>query len=411
MRERLRSKYFKLGLTMFLAGAAIIIFYHMIADFTEVKEIFSTINLVLSPFIFGLVTAYLLCPLYNLVVRNVYKWTSKKIRTKRKALSFARVIATIASITVLFGTVGGLFALVLPELVRSIIGLIQVMPDRLNDLLDWGRNTFTAEKFPQAAAAFEGIIEKVINSVTEWAENEFLPNVGIFMSHVSQGVLITLRTVLNSLIGVIICIYFLNSKERFKAQIRKLVNAFNNKERADDIFEFAYYANDTFGGFINGKLIDSLIMGILCFIAMSIIGLPYTVLVSTIVGVTNFIPFFGPFIGAIPSAIIICLVSPVQAIYFLIMILVLQQIDGNIIGPRILGDSIGIASFWVMFAIIVGGGFFGFAGMVLGVPVFAIIYYYFGKFIKKRLRRKNMPTETTEYEEFNKYNIDRRDVL
>ena len=231
------------------------------------------------------------------------------------------------------------------------------------------------------------------------------------MAQISMGVYVTLRTLFNLLISVIVCVYLLNGKELFKAQIKKIISATMTKEKSDDIFEFAYFANKTFGGFISGKLIDSLIIGILCFILMTIFNLPYTVLVSTIVGVTNFIPFFGPFIGAVPSALIICVASPIKALYFLILVFALQQFDGNILGPKILGGTTGLSSFWVMFAIIVGGGFFGFTGMVLGVPVFAVIYYYFSRYIKKRLARKQMPTETADYEEFNKYDINRKDVL
>ncbi len=245
----------------------------------------------------------------------------------------------------------------------------------------------------------------------EWSENDLLPLIGVYMSQISQGVIVTLRTLLNILIGVIVCVYFLNSKETFKAQARKTILATMSKKRSDSFMEFAYFANRTFGGFINGKLIDSLIIGILCFILMSILKLPYTVLVSTIVGVTNFIPFFGPFIGAIPSAIIICFSSPIQAVYFLIMILGLQQFDGNILGPKILGETTGLASFWVMFAIIVGGGLFGFLGMVLGVPVFAMIYYYGSRYIENRLKKKKLPVETEAYQEYNQYDIDRKDIL
>jgi predicted PurR-regulated permease PerM len=197
----------------------------------------------------------------------------------------------------------------------------------------------------------------------------------------------------------------------FKAQAKKTIMALCSKEHADDIFEFANYSNMQFGGFINGKIIDSAIIGVLCAILMSIIGLPYTVLVSTIVGITNIIPFFGPFIGAIPGTLIILLESPIQAFYFVILILALQQFDGNILGPKILGETSGLASFWVMFAILVGGGLFGFVGMVLGVPTFAVLYYYSGKLLRKKLKRKNMPEETEEYMEFNKYDINRKDVL
>lgn len=411
VRERFKNGYVKLGITFFAAGAALIVVYEVITHFDGVREDLDRVNSILSPFIFGMIMAYLLCPVYNAVVRKVYKLTSHRWKTKRGALKFSRIMATIISLVVLIGVVGGLFAMVLPETIRSILGLVQVMPDRLNDLLHWAETTFTAEKYPEAVAAFEDLVEKIRDNFVEWTQNEFLPRIGIYMTQISQGVILTLKTMLNILIGIIVCVYFLNSKELFKAQTKKIISATMNKERSDAIFEFAYFTNKTFGGFINGKLIDSAIIGVLCFLLMSILHLPYTILVSTIIGVTNIIPFFGPFIGAIPSAIIICLASPLQAVYFLIMVLVLQQFDGNILGPKILGGTTGLASFWVMFAIIVGGGLFGFPGMVLGVPVFAVFYYYTRKFINKKLAKKNMPTATAEYEDFNKYDINRKDVL
>ena len=409
--RRIQDRYVKLGLTVFAAGAALIVLYQVIVHFDKVQEGLSVIRDILSPFIFGLVMAYLLCPVYNTVVRRMYHVLKDRLPRRKMALRWARVMGTIMAMLTLTGIVGGLFALVLPETVRSILGLIQMLPDRLTDLIEWGENTFTADRYPEAAQAIEVLIKKFRDTFMEWTENDLMPMVGEYMAQISMGVYITLRTLLNLLIGIIVCVYFLNSKELFKAQTKKLISATMNKEKSDEIFEFAYFTNRTFGGFVNGKLIDSLIIGILCFILMTIFKLPYTILVSTIVGVTNFIPFFGPFIGAIPSALIICLASPVKALYFLLLVLGLQQFDGNILGPKILGGTTGLSSFWVMFAIIVGGGLCGFTGMVLGVPVFAVIYYYFSRYIKKRLARKNLPTETAEYEEFNKYDINRKDVL
>ena len=409
--RRIQDRYVKLGLTVFAAGAALIVLYQVIVHFDKVQEGLSVIRDILSPFIFGLVMAYLLCPVYNTVVRRMYHVLKDRLPRRKMALRWARVMGTIMAMLTLTGIVGGLFALVLPETVRSILGLIQMLPDRLTDLIEWGENTFTADRYPEAAQAIEVLIKKFRDTFMEWTENDLMPMVGEYMAQISMGVYITLRTLLNLLIGIIVCVYFLNSKELIKAQTKKLISATMNKEKSDEIFEFAYFTNRTFGGFVNGKLIDSLIIGILCFILMTIFKLPYTILVSTIVGVTNFIPFFGPFIGAIPSALIICLASPVKALYFLLLVLGLQQFDGNILGPKILGGTTGLSSFWVMFAIIVGGGLFGFTGMVLGVPVFAVIYYYFSRYIKKRLARKNLPTETAEYEEFNKYDINRKDVL
>ena len=411
MKERFQNRYVKLGITIFCAGAALIVLYQVIVHFDKVQQGWNVVTGILSPFIFGLVMAYLLCPVYNAVVRKTYRLFVRIYTKKKSAFRLARVTGTVASLLVLFGVVGGLFALVLPETIRSILGLVHDAPGKINELIDWIEMTFTAERYPELAGAAEEILSRTRDSFVEWTDNEFLPKIGVYMTQISQGVLVTLKTVMNLCIGVIICVYFLNSKELFKAQSRKFITATMNRKHVEQIQDFANICNKTFGGFINGKLIDSLIIGILCFILMNIIKLPYAVLVSTIVGVTNVIPFFGPFIGAIPSAIIICFSSPVQALYFLILILGLQQFDGNILGPKILGGTTGLASFWVLFAILVGGGLFGFIGMVLGVPVFAVVFYYLNLYLRKRLDRKGLPPDTVDYEDFNKYDINRKDVL
>lgn len=411
MKERFQSHYAKLGLTIFASGAALIVLFECIIHLDSIREAWSDVTSILFPFIFGLVVAYLLCPIYNAVVRRMYSIAKTRFRQKKTAFRLARVVGTLVSLFVFFGVVGGLFAMVLPETIRSIVGLVQEAPDKFNDLIQWIENTFTAERFPELAGAAEAILSRARDSFMLWTEAEFLPKIGEYMTQISQGVIVTVRTLMNMFIGVIICVYFLNSKEQFKAQTKKLIAATMSRKQGEELQEFANFCNKTFGGFINGKLIDSLIIGILCFILMSIFGLPYAVLVSTIVGVTNIIPFFGPFIGAVPSAVIICFSSPMQALYFLILILALQQFDGNILGPKILGGTTGLASFWVLFAILMGGGFFGFVGMVLGVPVCAVAFYYLNQYLRKRLTRKNMPADTADYQDFNQYDINRKDIL
>lgn len=411
MKERFQSHYAKLGLTIFASGAALTVLYEGIIHLDSIRDAWSEITSILFPFIFGLVVAYLLCPIYNAVVRRMYSFTKTRFRQKRTAFRLARVVGTLVSLFVFFGVVGGLFAMVLPETIRSIVGLVQEAPDKFNDLILWIENTFTAERFPELAGAAETILSRARDSFMLWTENEFLPKIGDYMTQISQGVIVTVRTLMNMFIGVIICVYFLNSKELFKAQTKKLIAATMSRKQGEELQEFANFCNKTFGGFINGKLIDSLIIGILCFILMTVFGLPYAVLVSTIVGVTNIIPFFGPFIGAVPSAVIICFSSPMQALYFLLLILALQQFDGNILGPKILGGTTGLASFWVLFAILMGGGLFGFVGMVLGVPVCAVAFYYLNQYLRKRLIRKRLPADTVDYQDFNKYDINRKDIL
>ncbi len=410
IRESMQNRYVKLAITIVASGVLLILIYQLVINRNDVMNFIETLRDILSPFLYGFLMAYLLCPVYNLVVRNAYRLIEGRFKKKKYAFIIARVVGTTLSILLLCGIVAGFFALVIPELMRSIFGLLDLMPERLTELLEWIKVTFTGEHYPEASQLIEKTLIQTRDSLITWTQQEFLPKIGLYMTQVSQGIIITLRTVLNILIGVVICVYVLNGKDNFRAQIKKFVTATMSHEKSDAVFEFAYYTNKTFGGFINGKLIDSIIMGILCFIVMTVLNLPYVMLISTIVGVTNFIPFFGPFIGAIPSAIIIFLVSPVQALYFMLMILVLQQIDGNIIGPKILGETTGLASFWVMFSIIVGGGLFGFAGMVLGVPVFSLCYYYFKKMVEKKLAYKNKPVETKSYEDLNVYDINRKDV-
>lgn len=411
MKEKFNSRYAKLGLTIFAAGAALILLFEAVINIGILSESFSRLMSIISPFIYGLVMAYLLCPVYNLVVRKLYKVGKNRFKSKKNAFRFSRIVATVVSLIVLIGAVGGLFALVLPETIASVVNLVQVVPGRLTDLAIWAEDSLVSTKHPEIADYLDSVIINARKTLINWTENNFMPKIGEYMSQISQGIFITVKTMFNVVIGIIVCVYFLNSKEIFKGQTRKCIMALVSRERANEIFEFGNFCNRTFGGFINGKLIDSVIIGIICFVAMTIIDLPYPVLVSSIIGVTNFIPFFGPFIGAVPSTIIICVESPIKALYFIILVIVLQTFDGNILGPKILGGTTGLASFWVMFAIILCGGIFGFVGMILGVPVFAVLYYYSRKFISKKLKRRNLPEDTVNYEEFNKYDIDRKEII
>lgn len=208
-----------------------------------------------------------------------------------------------------------------------------------------------------------------------------------------------LNEVTNILIGIIVSLYVLFSKEKFSAQAKKAVYALMSPAHANMAPHIVGKSNQIFSGFIIGKVIDSLIIGILCYIGTAMLKMPYAPAVSVIVGVTNVIPFFGPYIGAIPSIILIALVNPMKGVYFLVFILLLQQLDGNVIGPKILGDSTGLSAFWVVFAILLGGGLFGFIGMIMGVPTFAVIYYIIQMLINSKLEKKNLPTESEKYDE------------
>lgn len=410
MKRLLENKHARLMFMIFIVGALLIIFNQIVGNYESFSEGVGTIKTIVSPFIYGFVMAYLLSPIYNATVRGLYKLLGKYFKNKQRLFSFCKLVASIVAVVCLIGAVAGLIALIVPQVIESLTGILKSLPQRLTQLSALFNDITSKMDNKRLAMKMSEIYAQVQTNLIELAQTKLIPGMGTLVGQVSTQVLLTLKTMMNVMIGVMACVYMLNSKERFQGQFKKVILATLPKEKAEAVFDFAKFTNRTFGGFINGKIIDSIIIGIICFILMKIFGFPYPILISAIIGITNVIPFFGPFIGAIPAAIIILLVSPIHALYFLILIFILQQVDGNIIGPAILGNTTGIASFWVLFSIVIGGGLFGFIGMVLGVPVFAIIYYYFSRSINKRLEAKGLEFRTDSYEDLNKYKIDKEEL-
>ncbi|MBF1161529.1 MAG: AI-2E family transporter [[Eubacterium] sulci] len=410
MKRLLENKHARLMFMIFIVGALLIIFNQIVGNYESFSEGVGTIKTIISPFIYGFVMAYLLSPIYNATVRGLYKLLGKYFKNKQRLFSFCKLVASVVAVVCLIGAVAGLIALIVPQVIESLTGILKSLPQRLTQLSALFNDITSKMDNKRLAMKMSEIYAQVQTNLIELAQTKLLPGMGTLVGQVSTQVILTLKTMMNVMIGVMACVYMLNSKERFQGQFKKVILATLPKEKAEAVFDFAKFTNRTFGGFINGKIIDSIIIGIICFILMEIFGFPYPILISAIIGITNVIPFFGPFIGAIPAAIIILLVSPIHALYFLILIFVLQQVDGNIIGPAILGNTTGIASFWVLFSIVIGGGLFGFIGMVLGVPVFAIIYYYFSRSINKRLEAKGLEFRTDSYEDLNKYKIDKEEL-
>lgn len=410
MKRLLENKHARLMFMIFIVGALLIIFNQIVGNYESFSEGVGTIKTIVSPFIYGFVMAYLLSPIYNATVRGLYKLLGKYFKNKQRLFSFCKLVASVVAVVCLIGAVAGLIALIVPQVIESLTGILKSLPQRLTQLSALFNDITSKMDNKRLAMKMSEIYAQVQTNLIELAQTKLLPGMGTLVGQVSTQVILTLKTMMNVMIGVMACVYMLNSKEHFQGQFKKVILATLPKEKAEAVFDFAKFTNRTFGGFINGKIIDSIIIGIICFILMKIFGFPYPILISAIIGITNVIPFFGPFIGAIPAAIIILLVSPIHALYFLVLIFVLQQVDGNIIGPAILGNTTGIASFWVLFSIVIGGGLFGFIGMVLGVPVFAIIYYYFSRSINKRLEAKGLEFRTDSYEDLNKYKIDKEEL-
>ncbi|MEG0291290.1 MAG: AI-2E family transporter [Anaerovoracaceae bacterium] len=395
MKFEFEMKYVKIGIVAFVVIALSILFFFAVYRMDGLLKAVGIFTQIVTPFIYGLVMAYLLCPVYNKSYNYFKNLGLIKIKGKDKNVTFGKFMATSISLICMFGVVTILLWMIIPGLIESIISLAKSMPENVNNVLVLMQDKL--DNLPQIAGPMESWITNLVDKFTKYVEATIIPQYQSILAGVSGSILGFARVLLNISVGVIICVFFLNSKEVFGAQVKKLVFATMSEEKAGMFLYGSSFINKTFGGFINGKLIDSLIIGLICFVVMSIFNWPYTMLISVIIGVTNIIPFFGPFIGAIPSALLIVIEEPMTCVYFLIFILILQQVDGNIIGPKILGSSTGLPSFWVMFAILVGGGLFGFVGMVLGIPIFAVVYAYSCFAVNKKLEKKGLSINLNDY--------------
>ncbi len=394
--SKLRKQFSK-GLGYFLIIAACIVFYFLFLRMAEFFTGFSTIIGILRPILYGLVIAYLLNPVVKKVEKFCIVILSRYKFAKLNVQKISRVIGIICAQFLMMVIVVLLINMIIPEVIKSIETVIVTLPNQINDWVNYVSNLTIANN--NLANFVESALHEGAIYLRQWIQSDLMDKVNEVMTDLTGGVIAAVQGVFNIIMGIIVSIYVLLSKEVFLGQCKKAIYAILPARNANVTLHIAKKSNQIFGGFVIGKLIDSIIIGLISFICLTIINMPYALLVSVIVGATNIIPFFGPFIGAIPSAFLIFLQDPIQGVYFIIFILILQQVDGNIIGPKILGDSTGLSSFWVITAILLGGGLFGFVGMVVGVPTFAVIYYIVGLSINQRLERKSLPTNTEEYDE------------
>lgn len=394
--SKLRQQFSK-GMTYFLVVAASIIFYFALLRLTNLSDVFAKIFDVLKPVVYGFVIAYLFIPIVNRVDNLLVPVLGKKIKKTAKAKKISRAVGVFISLILLVLIVTTLCNMLIPELYKSIKDLVVTLPGQLNDLMV-KLNSIEIDD-STTGMLLKTALQEGTEMFQDWLRSDLLKQANEIMSSLTVGVINILNELFNALIGIIVSVYVLFSKETFIQQSKKAIYAMFSASHANLILHLTQKSNEIFGGFIIGKVIDSVIIGILCFFGLSILNMPYTLLVSVIVGVTNVIPFFGPYIGAIPSAVLIMLSDPIKGVYFIIFILFLQQLDGNFIGPKILGNSTGLSAFWVIFAILLGGGLFGFVGMLMGVPTFAVIYYIFQMIINNRLEKKNLPGHSKYYDE------------
>ncbi len=378
-------KYTTVAVYSFIVIACSIVFYLISSQVKVFSSKISDFIAILYPFIIGFAIAYLL----NFILKFI---ENRIISEKMKVKSPAKVRAISMIITYFVaGTLCYLFVhFVWPELLESIIGLFNDIPNYVNNATVMINKLI--EEFNLTPASME-ILESKWKELTDFIMNfmtDIIPVIG-------NTIMVVISSLWNIVLGVIVSIYLLKDKEKFFAISKKITYAIFNREHSYKILELTHRANKIFGKFLGGKILDSFIIAIITFVVLTIFKMPYTLLVTVIVGVTNVIPFFGPFFGAIPSVILVRFVSPIKAFWLLIIILIIQQLDGNVIGPKILGDSIGVSAFWILFALLIAGKFLGLVGMLLGVPLFAFIYSIIKDVTEERLDKKGLPVNTDDY--------------
>ena len=393
------KKYICYGIVAFCVVAAGIALYMLIHKWETVGGVISLIFKSLRPITYGLLFAYILNPLMrtieNHLVSPAFAKMLKNNRSRAESLSRASSIFLTWGITITALLI--LAELVIPELYSSIESLVISLPGYANHLVELIGELL--KKNPDVQEFLMNSIKGFTTDITVIADKlkNLIPNINTLITGVSSSVMDIVRMLLNILIGVIVSIYVLKDKEKLAAQSKRLLYSLCSVKKANSVIAVTRLTNDKFGNFITGKIFDSIIIGVLCFIILSIFRIPYTALVSVVVGVTNVIPFFGPFIGAVPSALLILLAEPIKCLTFVIIIIALQQFDGNILGPKILGSSTGVSSFWVMFSILVGSGLFGFWGILCGVPVFAVKYAIVSKFCRRSLEARGLDYSTEDF--------------
>ena len=384
MKIKWNEKYTTISVYSFIVIALSIVFYNIVSEFSSFKLNLGSATSVLQPFVIGFVLAYL----FNFILkfieeRGFRKFTNMKFKTKR-LLSLLFTYLTV----ILFVYVFIIF--VFPQLASSLMGLVTNLPDYVNNVRDLFEDSskhvsLNKKALELAADKWKEFLDYIVDFTTD-----LLP----FLGRVLKS---TASSLINILLGIVISIYVLIDKENFFGLGKKIVFALFSNRTSLKILELVRRTNYIFGTFISGKILDSFIIGWITFFTLLIFKMPYITLISFIIGVTNIVPFFGPFIGAVPSFLIILFISPVKALWFLVIVLFIQQLDGNVIGPKILGDSIGISAFWILFSLLVASKLLGVVGMIIGVPVFAILYSVVKDIIESRLKKKGLPSDTNKY--------------
>ena len=398
MKYKWDKKYLYWGITAFLVVLFSIAFFWILNSWTGIKDFFKLITKVLSPVIYGVVIAYLLNTPLDFFERVIFSKLARKLvkKDEKKRKRVSRALSVLFTTILAIIVVAGILALVLPQLYYSIEKIVLQMDTYVEVVVAWLDSFFSTN--PEIEAFLINLVDSLSDTFANWLRLQVLPQTNQLIANITGGVLSVIREIINLAIGIVISVYVLYNKERFSSQGKKLAYGILGPRKTNSLLRGIRFTDKTFGNFITGKLIDSLIIGVLCYIVLAILKMPYPALISVIIGVTNIIPFVGPFIGAIPSAFLILFENPISCLIFIIFIVVLQQFDGNILEPRILGNTVGTSGFWIIVAILFFGGLYGFWGMLLGVPVMVVLHSIVRKISNRQLEKKALSKDTGKYE-------------
>lgn len=382
MKDPVKRRYVYLMLSIFGGIGLSVVLFFVVYRFRGVGDALNKLGSILAPFAYGGVVAYLLRPMCNLYEGLFQKHLPKKLKKLSNGLAVG--LSMISGLLIVYA----LIIMIAPQLFSSIQTLWLSLPDKISALYAWAMATFGENE--KLVSLFNTIYNTVNTDLQNWADNTLAPYVSSVVSIVSgvgSSVWKVLMFLYNLLIGLIVAVYLLFSRKKFARQSVLIIRSALKPKWAELLLDEVAFIDRMFGGFIDGKILDSAIIGVLCYIGCTIFRFPNALLVSAVVGITNVIPFFGPIIGAVPSTLLILIESPIKALWFVVFVLALQQLDGNVIGPKILGNTTGLSSFWVLFSILLFGGLWGFVGMIVGVPLFAVIYDVIKKLVVHGLKR------------------------
>lgn len=397
MKRKIQNEYIYWGITALSVIALGILFYFTILRFDNIIKIIGKILYIFRPLLYGIIIAFILTQSFNFFNRKFTKLLSKRSKDTIKVKKESKIISISISILILLLILFWIFYLLIPKLLISVVGIVEMLPDSIVKVESWLENILKGNP------AIENIILTMINdsskSILSYLSEGILPKMENIVTTVTVGLNGMYEFLRDFTIGIVFSVYLLINKNKYVSEMKKFIYTFLGIKKGNSLLQGARYSYKIFNGFIKGKLLTSVALGIVCYIAMILFKMPYATLISLIVAITNIIPFFGPIIGWVPGVILLLLINPIQALYFTIIIIVLQQIEGNILSPKIVGDSIGLSGFWVLFSIMIFGGIFGLVGMIIGVPIFAIFYHFASYQLKKYLAKKDLPSETADYED------------